>query len=230
MILSTTFSCAVCEEKEFQSHDILWPELIEQWELSHEEVKYINEQQATACQHCHTAIRSGALAKAICQFVGHEGSFMSYLQNSPVLPVLEINEAGHLHPYLAQLTGHQLVQYPDCDLMKLSYPSNSFKIIIHSDTLEHVPDPKLALSELHRVLMPGGVTIFTVPIIHGRLNRNRSWLPPSYHGTPDVNDSSMQVFTEFGANIWCMILEAGFSSCNLLAHPFPSGIAITATK
>ena len=40
------------------------------------------------------------------------------------------------------------------DLTRLTYPDNSFDLILTSETLEHVPDLNAALCEIHRVLCP----------------------------------------------------------------------------
>jgi SAM-dependent methyltransferase len=56
----------------------------------------------------------------------------------------------------------------DCDL-KLDMSSmpevgnESFDAVIAFDVLEHVPDYRQALVEVHRILSPGGFAIFTVP-------------------------------------------------------------------
>jgi SAM-dependent methyltransferase len=49
------------------------------------------------------------------------------------------------------------------NLEKLTFPDNSFDIIITSDVMEHVRLDDRAHSEISRVLRPGGIYIFTVP-------------------------------------------------------------------
>ena len=49
------------------------------------------------------------------------------------------------------------------DLSKLPYPSNSFSLIYSYHVLEHVPDHYKVLSELERVLRPGGVLFIGFP-------------------------------------------------------------------
>lgn len=49
------------------------------------------------------------------------------------------------------------------DICNLPFPSNSFDIIFCNHVLEHIPDHLKALSELFRVLKPGGWGIFQVP-------------------------------------------------------------------
>ena len=55
--------------------------------------------------------------------------------------MLEINEAGTLHPILRMLPRHRLVSYPEVDMTRLPFADRSFDLVVHSDTLEHVPDP-----------------------------------------------------------------------------------------
>ncbi|OGM75738.1 hypothetical protein A2382_00605 [Candidatus Woesebacteria bacterium RIFOXYB1_FULL_38_16] len=46
------------------------------------------------------------------------------------------------------------------DAMKLSFPSNSFDIVICAQIYEHVPNAKKLMSEIYRVLKPNGVCYF----------------------------------------------------------------------
>lgn len=49
------------------------------------------------------------------------------------------------------------------DVTKLPFDNESFDKIILSEVLEHVPDESRALSEIYRVLKPGGILGITVP-------------------------------------------------------------------
>ena len=124
--------------------------------------------------------------------------------------VIEVNAAGTLTPYLQLLPRHALHAFPEIDLQSLNFADDSIEVIIHSDTLEHVPDSKVALKESHRVLKPGGRLFYTVPIVVGRMTRKRNGLPASYHGKPGVPRPDYTVQTEYGADFWCEIFEAGF--------------------
>ncbi len=42
------------------------------------------------------------------------------------------------------------------DMQNLPFDDNSFDVFISCETLEHIPDPDLALAEVYRVLKPGG--------------------------------------------------------------------------
>ena len=112
----------------------------------------------------------------------------------------------------------------------LSLESESYDLIIHSDTLEHVNNPSKALKEIFRVLSAKGKTIFTVPIILNRLSRSRNKLEASYHGSENDHKYDYKVYTEFGSDIWTYLLKAGFSKCNIYNFAAPAGIAIIGVK
>jgi 2-polyprenyl-3-methyl-5-hydroxy-6-metoxy-1,4-benzoquinol methylase len=46
------------------------------------------------------------------------------------------------------------------DAVNLRFPDNSFDVVICSQVYEHVPSPELMISEIFRVLAPGGVCYF----------------------------------------------------------------------
>jgi SAM-dependent methyltransferase len=46
---------------------------------------------------------------------------------------------------------------------RLGWPDGTFDVICSSHVLEHVPDPARTLSELHRVLKPGGHVVAVTP-------------------------------------------------------------------
>ena len=109
---------------------------------------------------------------------------------------------------------------PSESLLKLSYLSNFFDIVITSETLEHVPDFDKSMQEIHRVLKPGGTHIFTIPIVWDRPytkvrakvenGRLLHIFPPSYHGSKYENQSDYLVFYEFGRDIIQRCKNAGF--------------------
>ncbi|MFX0070096.1 MAG: class I SAM-dependent methyltransferase [Candidatus Hermodarchaeota archaeon] len=54
--------------------------------------------------------------------------------------------------------------YPVCgDLTYLPYRANSFDFVSALDVLEHIKNDKIAISEMSRILKPGGLAIITVP-------------------------------------------------------------------
>jgi SAM-dependent methyltransferase len=108
----------------------------------------------------------------------------------------------------------------------MPYGDGSFDLIVHSDTLEHVPNPERALAECARVLKSGGAMCFTVPILPARLSQSRTNLAPIYHGDPANQKEDLLVQTDYGADIWHFLHRAGFGAVTLTQ--FSDAIAITA--
>jgi SAM-dependent methyltransferase len=225
--------CPVCGGGQFVNEPVLWPELIEQWALSAEEVAYVNLQQGFCCTSCKNNLRTMTLAAAITGAFGFSGTFEDFCRNHSgirQLTVVEINPAKNLSRFLQALPKHALHSYPQLDMQRMSFADSSIDVIIHSDTLEHVPDSKAALRESRRVLKPGGHLFYTVPIVIGRLTRTRGGLPPSYHGMPGAKREDCAVQTEYGADFWCEIFDAGFRELSLTSQIFPASVAIHAIK
>nr|WP_208613982.1 class I SAM-dependent methyltransferase [Pseudomonas alcaliphila] len=233
MLVSNAMSfskCPVCGGEEFIDSSVLWPELIRDWQLSERETAYINRQQGFHCRQCLNNLRSMALASAILREYGFQGTLAEFCALHPELVVHEINRAGNLTSFLEKLPCHNLIEYPQFDMMDLEIASLSSDLIVHSDTLEHVSNPERALSECKRVLRRNGRLIFTIPIIVDRMTRFRTGLAPSYHGQPKINADDHLVFTEFGADMWRLIIGAGFSSCEIFSFEYPAALVLIAKK
>ncbi|MET0243559.1 MAG: methyltransferase domain-containing protein [Flavitalea sp.] len=69
------------------------------------------------------------------------------------------------------------------DATSLEFSSAAFDLVIANHILEHIPDDRKAISEMFRVLKPGGVAILQVPF---------SVTIPSTLEQPDINDGALQ--------------------------------------
>ena len=95
----------------------------------------------------------------------------------------------------------------DLDLQEIDLPNASLDVVLTSHVLEHVPDTERALSELHRVIAPGGVAYIMVPLTAERTARP---VTPEYH-----NDHT-PVFWRFGWDLADALAAAGFSVSTLV--------------
>ena len=226
--------CSVCGGSKLISNKILWAELISDWELSPEEVEYIDVQQGYACQECGANLRSMTLAGAIMNIFQFSGTLTKFSEGpcrDSVSGVLEINGAGSLTPFLERFQGYKFVTYPEVDMQNMRGISDgSFQLVIQSDTLEHVLTPVKALEECRRVLKPGGHLLYTIPIIVGRMTRRRDALPPSYHGDSSNPRPDHLVVTEYGADAWCQLFQAGFKEISMFSLSFPHSIVLIGRK
>lgn len=67
-----------------------------------------------------------------------------------------------------QLAAANSVEIEGCtaNAMALDFPDNTFDFVYASNLLHHLPNPKLAIREMHRVLKPGGKACFWDPLKH----------------------------------------------------------------
>ena len=223
--------CPICGASDFSSQKVLWEELITDWALRPDEVDYIDLQQGFSCKRCNTALRCMTLASAMMAARGFRGTFTEFCDPAgPAcgLDVLEINSAGNLTTYLSRLPRHKLASYPEIDMQQMPFEEAAFDIVVHSDTLDHVPDSRRGLAECLRVLRPGGILVYTIPLVVGRTTRKRAGLKDSFHGRP--GESDYRVETEYGADFWCELMEAGFGEVRVHTLLYPASVAIVATK
>lgn len=114
-----------------------------------------------------------------------------------------------------------LYPIPCEDLLNLSMPDGIFDLISTNEVLEHVPSIDRALSEMGRVLRPGGWHYGTVPFrfFADESERRAALSPtgeiihlmePEYHGDP-MNQGGVLVFELPGWDLIPRAIDAGFS-------------------
>lgn len=104
------------------------------------------------------------------------------------------------------------------DIHRLPFPDASIEAVICMDVLEHVEDPFKAVSELHRVLVPGAPLLASVPFI---------W---PYHAAPGLYgdfwrfspDGLRILFKEFRS--FEIVRKGGYLS--MLAEFVPSSLGL----
>lgn len=78
----------------------------------------------------------------------------------------------HRYPVKVIYANLTVTRRPDvcADAAYLPFSSHAFDVVVCSEVLEHVPDPRPVLGEIRRVLVPGGQVLITCPFlfrIHG---------------------------------------------------------------
>jgi len=61
------------------------------------------------------------------------------------------------------------------DAGKLPFADSQLDTVLFLEVLEHLPDDAAALSEVHRVLAPGGRVVLSVPVPPGEINEGEAW-------------------------------------------------------
>jgi SAM-dependent methyltransferase len=102
------------------------------------------------------------------------------------------------------------------DLTRLTFDDGSLDLFVTQDVFEHVLEPERGFAEIARVLRPGGLHVFTVPLYRSRPTVVRArlsdgevehHLPPDYHSNP-VDPSGSLVATEWGDDVADVIQRA----------------------
>jgi SAM-dependent methyltransferase len=115
------------------------------------------------------------------------------------------------------------------DLMCLSFPDDSFDIILSFDVLEHVADSDGSFRECLRCLKPGGVMLFTAPFtINEPHNTIRAvqrpdgsiehLAPPEYHGNPIDPDGGSLCFRYFSWEMLETMAAIGFKDPRAIVY------------
>ena len=213
-------------------HRAIPSKLVAMWGLSIREANALVRKETLVCVFCGAKLRARRLAQVVIDSFPVSGDAPKSLREwakrpeSHVLSVAVINKINGVHQAISALPLLRLSDFdetdscPSEDLTRLSYPDESFDLILTSETLEHVPDLHGAINEIHRVLKPGGLHIFTIPLLtktpktfaRREIRPDSSIVdlaPPISH---PGGDWGYPVFTEFGADIVQLIDQEGFAT------------------
>jgi hypothetical protein len=89
------------------------------------------------------------------------------------------------------------------DLQAIDLPDDCIDVLLCAHVLEHVPDTDKALSELRRVIVPGGHLVLQVPVLQGRT------APPA---EPEFHGDDTPVFWRFGFDLTARLRDHGFAT------------------
>jgi GT2 family glycosyltransferase/glycosyltransferase involved in cell wall biosynthesis/SAM-dependent methyltransferase len=109
------------------------------------------------------------------------------------------------------------------DLERLTFPDESFDLVITSDVMEHVRLDDLAHREIRRVLSPGGVYLFTVPHIRSSTtihrvaiddpddpSKDRYVMEKEFHGDANSEDGRALAYRAYGTDLDATLAALGF--------------------
>jgi SAM-dependent methyltransferase len=105
------------------------------------------------------------------------------------------------------------------DVQRLSFENGAFGICTSTEVFEHVPDDSRGFSEVRRVLVAGGLFLFTVPLSRNSRTIERAamkdgrvvhMLPPAYHSDRLRGRDAVLVYRDYGTDITDRLMRHGF--------------------
>jgi 2-polyprenyl-3-methyl-5-hydroxy-6-metoxy-1,4-benzoquinol methylase len=109
------------------------------------------------------------------------------------------------------------------DIQAISLAENSFDVVISCETVEHLPQPAVALRELARVLNPGGYLLLTTPNYLNLLGLYRAYLRVTGRRFTEVGQPVNRFTTLPRTFRWCAQAGLKIVSWDAAGHyiPFP---------
>ena len=116
-------------------------------------------------------------------------------------------------------------QFAVADATALDFPDGSFDLVLMANVLHIMPQPELALGEIHRVLRPGGVLLAPTFVYEGHLNRPRLWVLEKA-GFRTFHKWTLEAYSDYIAAHGFAILEKTLIAGDMLPEGFIAARAI----
>lgn len=211
-------------------------ELISHWDLSDSFKINLLERENNLCIYCLANFRMRAHADAVLRLLKLQNSkeLVKKLKSDNAISIYETAAYSVFRmKSIKNIDNYVVSEYFDNEpfgnfvngirnenLEHLTFSDNTFDVIINSDVLEHVADLDKTLSEIKRILKPGGFHVFTIPVdcelaesverakvIDGKIVHI---LEPETHGDT-IREGGVLAFRNFGANVLNYIDREGFA-------------------
>jgi SAM-dependent methyltransferase len=110
------------------------------------------------------------------------------------------------------------------DVQRLTFADARFDVCTSTEVFEHVPDDARGFREIRRVLRPGGVFVFTVPLADAAATVERArvrdgaiehLLAPEYHGDRIRGQHRVLVFRDYGGDVVDRLCASGFAGAHI---------------
>lgn len=185
-------------------------------------VRLSNASGGFRCARCSAGAVQVAIGSAIRERVDDLGALdvCELSARGPLAAWLRrVARSAATSEYFADLAPGAMRDGVRCeDVQRLTYADASFDLVTHTEVLEHVPDDARAFAELYRVLRPGGLMLFTVPLHGGERTIERArvrggaiehLLEPVHHTDP-LRTEGILAFRDYGSDIVDRLSAAGF--------------------
>lgn len=188
------------------------------------------------CSNCKSSLRYREQARVLVNLYGSNkfNSIKELSQDEDFreLKIYEPGVSGPFRKYFKEIKNYhqsffwdnlELGEFKDGvqkqDLMNLTFENDHFDLVITSDIFEHVRKPFLGFKEVYRVLKPGGIHVFTIPLHHPMPRKTHFRVdtsgpenvyidPPHYHG--DGRGGKSLVYVDYGVDLINHLNDLGF--------------------
>ncbi len=210
--------------------------------------------ESLVCAECRTTSRYRSIGRgilgAVKELTGLEASSIAGLEtireNTPIkvydtqVPFFAETSAYPIPEYLSRVKWIDLAlsiyipsrawgieiapRVTNQNLEALTFPDNSFDLLVTSDVMEHVRLDDNAHREIRRVLKPGGIYIFTVPHYRSGIttlqkvnvvdptdpSKDQYLEPKEYHGDINSEDGKALSYRIYGTELDDKLRDLGF--------------------
>jgi SAM-dependent methyltransferase len=187
------------------------------------------------CIRCHSIPRQRALINALNIFYPRWPAVNLHESSPGGVSSEYIQKKCKNYSYSYFFTDTQSGSYKNGvrseNLEKMTFSDNLFDIFITQDVFEHVNHPDMAFKEIARVLKPGGIHFFTVPLyrelditrprIIERDGEIQHFLDPVFHGNPIDSKGSLVTF-DYGKDLPDLIFKQSGMMTSIYLQKDPS--------
>jgi 2-polyprenyl-3-methyl-5-hydroxy-6-metoxy-1,4-benzoquinol methylase len=129
----------------------------------------------------HLVFERDVAGKQVLEIGCGRGGFACWLARQPRPPLrLVASDFSPAAIAQARAFAHQTrvppVDWEVGDIQQIAHPEDTFDTVISCETIEHVPEPPVAVRELARVLRRGGRLVLTTPNYFGTMGLYRMYL------------------------------------------------------
>ena len=190
---------------------------------------------AIRCIRCRASVTSMAIASVLKKLVlnwedkkiyelSSRGSFFKFL----------CKRASHLtySEYFDDVTPGAYKGLVQCqNVQALTYGKESFDVCTCTEVFEHVPDDLKGFREIYRVLKPGGLFLFTVPLSDRKKTVERACLKEGkliyleraeYHDDHIRGQSAVLCYRNYGLDIVEKLSQASFKNTETILVKAPT--------
>jgi len=190
---------------------------------------------AIRCIRCKASVTSMALASALKKLVPNweDKEIYELSSRGPFFKFLH-KRASHLtySEYFDDVAPGVYKGRVQCqDVQELTYGNSSFDVCTCTEVFEHVPNDLKGFREIYRVLKPGGLFLFTVPLSDHKKTVERARLKegkviylekPEYHDDRICGVGAVLCYRNYGLDIVEKLGQESFKEAEIIVVKTPT--------